>query len=129
MHNRCGGALVSFDIDSSRPRVEYMERAAALGVHWHVYHGDSLQTVDVFAPQYDFFDLVYVDGAHDAEHAYGDTINAVKYLKPGGYLVIDDSADDGVIEARQRLEVEGFVFVHLAHRAPHGNGRLVWQKP
>jgi predicted O-methyltransferase YrrM len=129
MSNRGGGQLVSFDIDPARPRVEYMEHAGALGVKWDVFHGDSLSTVDMFASMFDPFDLVYVDGAHDCEHAYWDTKNAVKYLKRGGYLVIDDSSDLGVCDARQLLEADGFTFVHLAHRPPHGNGRLVWQKP
>jgi predicted O-methyltransferase YrrM len=127
MANRGGGQLVSLDIDKARPHGAYMAKAFDLGVEWTVYHGDSLTMV---WPAPFLADLVYVDGDHDEAHAYSDTVMGVEYLRPGGYLVIDDyPTDAGVVAAADRLKREGFTFVHVAHEPPHGNGRLIWQKP
>jgi predicted O-methyltransferase YrrM len=127
MGSRGGGMLVSMDIDPGRPADTYRAKARDLGVVWEVHHGDSLRMP---WPSPFLADLVYVDGDHDEAHAYSDTVKAVDYLKPGGYLVIDDyPTDAGVVDAAKRLEADGFTFVHLAHEPPHGNGRLVWQKP
>lgn len=39
------------------------------------------------------FSLVYVDGDHSYEQARRDVENALEYLLPGGFLLLDDSAD------------------------------------
>lgn len=127
MANRGGGSLVSLDIDPGRPAATYRAKAAELGMRWDVHHGESLSMP---WPELFLADLVYVDGDHDEAHAYGDTVKGVEYLRPGGYLVIDDYPTcQGVVDAANRLRTEGYTFVHLAHHPPHGNGRLVWQKP
>ncbi len=135
MGSRGGGKLVSFDIDESRPAEKYRDLAFAMNVDWKQMYGDSLTTLTPRSGfQFDLidglFDLVYVDGDHDEAHAYSDTVKAVTYLRPGGYLVIDDYPTDvGVVAAADRLRAEGYTFVHVAHEPPHGNGRLIWQKP
>lgn len=36
------------------------------------------------------FDVVYVDGDHQAKSALADAVHAWRVLKPGGYLIFDD---------------------------------------
>ena len=36
------------------------------------------------------FDIIYIDGSHDAPEVFKDLINANKYLKKNGILIIDD---------------------------------------
>lgn len=38
------------------------------------------------------WDLIYIDGSHDFEEALGDYLSAIKGLKKGGILVMDDSS-------------------------------------
>lgn len=129
MASRGGGVLYSVDVNISRPRPSDRALAQDCAVKWTVFHGDSLQLVDQL-PKGLQVDLLYIDGDHDHLHAYGDTVAYLPFLRPGGYLVIDDyPTSDGVVSARESLEAEGFTFVHLAHELPHGNGRLLWQKP
>jgi predicted O-methyltransferase YrrM len=127
MASRGGGSLTSIDVDTSRPKPAYRAWAQQHGVSWSTYYGDSLS---VTLPTALTVDLLYIDGDHDVVHAYGDTLRYLPYLRVGGYLVIDDfPAYPGVLEAGQELNRQGFQFVHLAHHPPHGNGRLLWQKP
>lgn len=129
MGTRGGGSLYSIDIETDRPSAGHRQKAVELMVDWQTTYGDSLALIDSFPPALQV-DLLYVDGDHDFAHAYGDTVGYFKYLRPGGYLIIDDYPGcDGVIEARQKLNAEGWHFLHLAHHPPHHNGRLLMQKP
>lgn len=128
MGTRGGGLLRSIDVEMNRPDPKYRQLAVDQHVDWIVSHGDSLLLTEVMPPTLQV-DLLYIDGDHDFAHAYGDTIGYWKYLRPGGYLLIDDFPGcDGVIEAKRQLEVDGLCFVHLAHHPPHSNGRLLCQK-
>lgn len=130
MARRGGGYLLSIDIEPDRPAELYREKAKELGTYWAVFHGDSLKIAQDIPQQCYGADILYVDGDHIAEYAYGDTVNFLPCLRDGGYLIIDDFPGfDGVRDAAGRLNREGFQFVHLSHEPPHGNGRLVWQKP
>jgi predicted O-methyltransferase YrrM len=127
MASRGGGVLTSIDVDPARPQPRYREWAREHGILWATSYGDSL---GVTLPAKLTCDLLYIDGAHDEDHAYGDTMRFLPHLRAGGYLLIDDfPAFLGVKEAGFRMYREGFQFVHLAHHPPHGNGRLLWQKP
>lgn len=129
MGSRGGGRLVSVDIDPTLPAAEYEDFAVKNRVVWSHLYGDSLTLVDSLPAGFSC-DLLYIDGDHDEAHAYGDTIGYLKYLRPGGLLVIDDyPMCQGVVAAKRRLEAEGFTFVHVPHEPPAGNGRLLWQKP
>lgn len=124
------GHLMSVDIDPALPQQQFKDLAASKGVVWTQTYGDSL-VVPIPAAD-ESVDLLYIDGNHDAAHAIGDLKKFLVVLRPGGYLVIDDfpptrGLGDG------RAEMEAFLapeqFLHLAHAAPAGNGRLVWQRP
>ena len=36
------------------------------------------------------FDLIYVDGSHEAEDCLSDSVLAWRLLKPGGFIIWDD---------------------------------------
>lgn len=128
MAQRGGGHLVSVDIDVNLPKPIYRELASQYGVAWTVIHGDSL-TAEVPLKR-DSVDLLYIDGNHDAEHAKGDLERYLPYLRPGGYLLIDDfPPQKGIGDGRIAIDAMVPESIHLAHHAPHGNGRLVWQRP
>ncbi len=44
----------------------------------------------------DFFDIIYIDGNHEAEYVLEDAILSFRKLKPGGILIFDDSYWGGV---------------------------------
>jgi len=127
---RPDGHLMSVDIDPALPKTEHRDLALAKGVVWTQTYGDSLEVPIPAAPE--SVDLLYIDGNHDAEHAAGDLRKFIGVLRPGGYLVIDDFPPQRGI-GLGRLEMEAMLapeqFLHLAHQAPAGNGRLVWQRP
>lgn len=128
MAQRGGGHLVSVDIDTTRPLPVYRELASQYGVGWTVIHGDSLKAEIPLA--HNSVDLLYIDGDHDAAHAKGDLERYLPYLRPGGYLLIDDfPPQKGIGEGRIAIDAMVPGMIHLAHDAPHGNGRLVWQRP
>jgi Methyltransferase domain len=128
MGGRGGGQLFSVDKDTTLPQAQFRELAKACGVNWKVAYGDSLTLTGEWPGLQ--VDLLYVDGDHDEAHAYGDTLGYLPYLRPGGYLLIDDyPAFQGVYHAAERLRGEGYKFIHVPHHPPDGNGRLVWQKP
>jgi predicted O-methyltransferase YrrM len=125
-----GGHLISVDIDDKIPQQKYRDLATAKGVAWTVVHGDSLadETQVPLAPN--SVDVLYIDGNHEARYAEGDLRKFLPYLRPGGYLIIDDFPPlQGVGEGRVGIEAQVGYFLHLAHNAPAGNGRLCWQKP
>lgn len=129
MGSRGGGALHSIDVEPDRPRQLYKDLAIQQNVRWTQTYGDSLEGANQLDPDLRV-DLLYVDGAHDFEHAYGDTVTYLPFLRRGGYLIIDDYPGfAGVAEAAKKLKDAGYSFLHVAHEPPHGNGRLVWQKP
>lgn len=124
------GHLMSVDIDEQIPRQEFKDLAARKGVAWTQTYGDSLVVPVPAAP--DSIDLLYIDGNHEAAYAIGDLRKYLHVLRPGGYLVIDDFPPErGVGEGRRAMEalLAPEQFLHLAHHAPAGNGRLLWQRP
>ena len=124
-----GSHLISVDIDPKLPQRPYLELAAEKQITWSVYHGDSISEAIHLDPWLQV-DVLYVDGNHDAAHAIGDAVKFLPHLRAGGYLVIDDfSPQAGVGEGRKDLDELVPYFLHLAHEAPAGNGRLVWQRP
>lgn len=54
--------------------------------------GDSLDFD--FAPWFGTADLVFVDGCHELPHVEFDTLNALKLVKPGGWILWHDVEAD-----------------------------------
>lgn len=73
-------------IRASLTGIDYREKPGSEKIRQ--LFGNSL-TFD-FKPYYGRMDMVYVDGAHDYEAVKSDTLNALKMLKPGGWLMWDD---------------------------------------
>jgi hypothetical protein len=44
----------------------------------------------VISPKATTFDLVFIDGLHEANQVYSDVENALKVLRPNGYVVLHD---------------------------------------
>eukprot|EP01034_Spumella_vulgaris_P040549 gene40549-50156_t len=41
---------------------------------------------DFFAQNTEFFDVIFVDGLHEANQVFRDVTNALKWLNPGDYI-------------------------------------------
>lgn len=59
----------------------------------HQLYGDSVQFD--FTPYLGKIDLVFIDGAHDYRTASTDTTNALRIIKPGGWIVWHDFGNYG----------------------------------
>lgn len=55
--------------------------------------GDS--SIFDFSPYYDSIDLVYVDGAHHYDAVVRDSEEAIKMVRPGGYVLWDEFCNFG----------------------------------
>jgi predicted O-methyltransferase YrrM len=47
-----------------------------------------------------YFDLIFVDGSHEAQQVYVDVINSLRWLNPGGTIVMHDCNPQGVLAMR-----------------------------
>ena len=62
------------------------------------------------------FDVVYVDGSHDAEAVLSDMVMTDAILRPGGYMLLDDFEWDGVQRAAHAfLTIRGECCYEVAH--------------
>lgn len=65
--------------------------------------GTHLMTSDEFFEQNSqYFDLVFVDGLHEADQVERDIVNSLKFLNPNGYIICHDI--NPLIEERQWLK-------------------------
>ena len=93
---------------------------------WHVnshgfadrilpFRADSQSALALFASRGLCFDVIYVDGAHDAYSVFKDVSNALKIVAPGGLICGDDfgweTVQDGLVlvAAIQRISCRIFV--------------------
>lgn len=60
----------------------------------HIHRGFSSDVILSFPNIY--FDIIYIDGNHDAQFVLEDAVLSFKKLKSGGYLIFDDYTWDGV---------------------------------
>lgn len=44
-----------------------------------------------------YFDVIFIDGLHIYEQARRDVVNAIKFLKPGGWVAIHDVLPDDAV--------------------------------
>lgn len=61
---------------------------SGLGEHVHKRKGRSQDVLPTLHPG--SFDLIYIDGAHEAQAVIQDAIHAHRLLAPGGFLLFDD---------------------------------------
>jgi predicted O-methyltransferase YrrM len=63
--------------------------------------GTVRMTSDKFFLQNDqYFDLIFVDGLHEAHQVYRDILNALRWLNPGGTVVMHDCSPHGDLDER-----------------------------
>jgi len=57
----------------------------------------------------EFFDVVFIDGSHLIEDVYYDTVQAIKNLNLGGYVLLDDVLPNNNLNTfRKRLTLHSF---------------------
>ncbi len=57
----------------------------------------------------EFFDVVFIDGSHLIEDVYYDTVQAIKNLNLGGYILLDDVLPNNNLNTfRKRLTLHSF---------------------
>jgi hypothetical protein len=52
---------------------------------------------DFFIKNTKYFDVIFIDGLHIYDQARRDVVNAIKFLKPGGWIAIHDMLPDDAI--------------------------------
>jgi hypothetical protein len=50
------------------------------------------------------YDVIFLDGLHTCEQTYRDLVNALRHLKPGGAILIDDTVPSDAVSAIPDLE-------------------------
>ena len=121
-----GGHVISIDIDPNRPRPQDRQAMAHMGAKWTVVIGDSQK---VYVELEDEIDLLYVDGDHTYEYALGDFLRFEPYVRPGGYILVDDYPSFmGVVEAVAELERRGWKGLFLPYDMEN-NGHIIYRKP
>lgn len=107
-----------------------MRKLVKVAVGVDVFHGGTVRMTsdDFFAANDEQFELIFIDGDHDARQAIKDVMNALHVLLPGGTIVMHDCnprfetrkiADNGdvwkvLVYLRTRQDVE-VVTIDLDH--------------
>jgi hypothetical protein len=60
----------------------------------YIHRAFSGEALPTFRDEY--FDIIYIDGNHEAPYVLEDAVLAYKKLAPGGWLIFDDFTWDGV---------------------------------
>jgi len=90
---RCFAAVraprkVGVDPISAAPLV--VEELKRPGVQYFARTSDAFFETDAPRVLADGVDVVFVDGLHTWEQAYRDCVNALRYLRPGGIILVHD---------------------------------------
>lgn len=74
----------------------------------YIHRGFSADILPTFKSEY--FDIIYIDGNHEASYVAEDAILAFKKVRPGGYIIFDDFTWDGV-----KCGFEAFYHAYSTH--------------
>ena len=83
-------------------------------VNFFKYKNKSYKQLSEFISQgkENFFDLIYVDGAHDSQNVLFDAVSSFKLVKEGGVIIFDDylweSKDKDIINS-PKFAIDSFV--------------------
>jgi predicted O-methyltransferase YrrM len=132
-------ALADLEIDTPMYTVELEEdlaerarenvAAAGLADRVRFHTGDSLAFLSDLAAQYERFDFVFLDDAHDREHVQKQVdIVCPKVAAGGGKIYFDNSGRGGVAEALDYLrERHGGNLVTFMNCSGAPPGNTIWQ--
>ena len=121
-----GGKLVSFEIDKSKRPVA--DRFLELYPNSEIVWGDSRQTLEQrWQNTNECPDFFFVDGGHSEEICSYDFNHALKIVKPGGVIMVDDTSNAPVKNVIHSLVPDiGSMWFEGEHQ---GTGVVVYQKP
>ncbi len=83
-------------------------------VNFFKYKNESYKQLSEFIAQgkENFFDLIYIDGAHDSQNVLFDALSSFKLAKEGGVIIFDDylweSKDKNIINS-PKFAIDSFV--------------------
>ena len=83
-------------------------------VNFFKYKNKSYKQLSQFITQgkENFFDLIYIDGAHDSQNVLFDAVSSFKLVKEGGVIIFDDylweSKDKNIINS-PKFAIDSFV--------------------
>mgnify|MGYP001158147805 FL=1 len=83
-------------------------------VNFFKYKNESYKQLSQFIAQgkENFFDLIYIDGAHDSQNVLFDAVSSFKLVKEGGVIIFDDylweSKDKNIINS-PKFAIDSFV--------------------
>lgn len=77
-------------VDPIRAAPLVVEELAKPGVLYFERTSDAFFETDAPQALADGVDVVFVDGLHTWEQAYRDCVNALRYLRPGGIILVHD---------------------------------------
>ncbi len=70
------------------------------------YRGESSTVLRTVSGE---FDVIYIDGDHEARSVLTDVVLCWGLLKPGGMLVFDDYGWNGLVEFAPRMAIDAFL--------------------
>ena len=83
-------------------------------VNFFKYKSESYKQLSKFIAEgkENFFDLIYIDGAHDSQNVLFDAVSSFKLVKEGGVVIFDDylweSKDKNIINS-PKFAIDSFV--------------------
>ena len=83
-------------------------------VNFFKYKSESYKKLSEFITQgkENYFDLIYIDGAHDSQNVLFDAVSSFKLVKEGGIIIFDDylweSEDKNIINS-PKFAIDSFV--------------------
>ena len=91
----------------TKPCLEYVKSLFPT-VNFRYIEGDSRITLPLFlsnegVTHIGTYDVVHIDGGHDNSCIYNDLCVGIALLKTGGILIIDDTNQDNIRDARNNL--------------------------
>lgn len=82
--------------------------ASGNSIRMRKFKMESWKLLSVLSPE-ERFDVIYVDGSHEAKDVLFDALMCLHLLKPGGYLIFDDYLWEGCRHFMPKASLDHFV--------------------
>ena len=86
-------------VDPVPPQPAVVRALAKPGVSYHAMTSDEFFAHSAPAALAGGVDVVFIDGLHTDDQAYRDCVNALRYLSPGGVILLHDNLPTSAAEA------------------------------